>query len=65
MWNNLFFVLIGLSAGCLVSAGIFAFLTAIGLLQRLAAKTCTASKARLYEDCIVLGGNFRQSFVSV
>lgn len=58
MWNNMLLVLIGLAAGCLVSAGIFAFLTAIGLLQRLAAKTCTASKARLYEDCIVLGGTF-------
>ena len=65
MWNNLFFVLIGLSAGCLVSAGIFAFLTAIGLLQRLAAKTCTASKARLYEDLHRARRNFRQSFVSV
>lgn len=29
MWNNLLLVLIGLSAGCIVSAGIFAFLTAI------------------------------------
>ena len=47
---------IGVAAGGIVSAGVFAFLTALGLLQRLADRTGTATKVRLYEDCIIAGG---------
>ena len=47
---------IGLASGGIVSAGVFAFLTALGLLQRLADRTGTATRVRLYEDCIIAGG---------
>lgn len=53
---------IGLAAGGVVSAGVFAFLTAIGLIQRIAAKTGTATRVRLFEDGIVLGGTLGNLF---
>ncbi len=56
---------IGLSAGGMVAAGLFAFITVIGAVPRLAGKTGTIRHARLYEDCIVLGagaGNAVQLF---
>lgn len=58
-------ILIGLSAGGVIAAGLFAFITSIGVIPRLAGKTHTARSARLYEDCIVLGaglGNAAQLF---
>ena len=48
--------LAGLSAGAVTAAGVFAFITAIGLVQRLAAKTGTAHRISWYEDCFILGG---------
>ena len=48
--------LAGLAAGCVTAAGVFAFITAIGLVQRLAAKTGTAHRISWYEDCFILGG---------
>lgn len=48
--------LIGLSAGGAVSAGVFAFLTSIGVITRIVGKTKTAKKIFLYENMIVLGG---------
>lgn len=47
---------LGLAAGGIVASGVFAFLTAMGLLERLADRTGTASRVRLYEDCIIVGG---------
>lgn len=46
---------LGLCAGGIVSAGVFAFITTIGLVPRLAGKSRTAKHIRLYEDCIVIG----------
>lgn len=46
----------GFAAGGITSAGVFAFITAIGLVQRLAAKSGTAARVRIYEDCIIAGG---------
>lgn len=49
-------VLIGFSAGITVAAGVFAFITMIGIIPRLAAKTNTAKNILLYEDIVLIGG---------
>lgn len=56
MAGKILLAFLGLSAGGIVSAGIFAFLTVIGMIQRLADKTRTVKALRLYEDCIIAGG---------
>ena len=47
---------IGLTAGGMVAAGIFAFIVMIGIITRLASRTCTAAYTSIYENAIVLGG---------
>lgn len=49
---------IGLSSGLMVAGGVFAFITVIGVIQRLASRTQTASRIRLYENIIIFGGCF-------
>ena len=49
---------IGFSSGLIVSSAVFAFITAIGVVPRLAQKTKTQSHAKLYENAIGLGGLF-------
>ncbi|RHP32391.1 stage V sporulation protein AB [Lachnotalea sp. AF33-28] len=53
--KQLILAAVGLAAGGIISAGVFAFITIIGLVPRLAARTKTAKHVRLYEDIIVLG----------
>lgn len=48
--------LIGLSAGGIIAAGVFAFIVTIGVVVRLIGKTHTAKHVRLFEDVIVFGG---------
>lgn len=47
--------IVGLSAGVLVSAGVFTVLLAVGLVPRFAGKTHTGKKVFLYEEMVVLG----------
>lgn len=56
--NVEYFLLIitGLSAGALVSAGVFALITSTGVMSRLAGKSHTGRYVRLYETMVVLGG---------
>lgn len=54
--NKILLGIVGFAAGGIISAGVFAFISAIGLVQRLAGKTGTAHRMRWYEDCFVLGG---------
>ena len=54
----LFLALIGLSAGSIIAAGVFAFLAIIGVFPRLIGKTRTHSHLMLYETVIVSGGIF-------
>ncbi|MFT4105437.1 MAG: stage V sporulation protein AB [Lacrimispora sp.] len=49
-------VLIGLSAGGIIAAGVFAFLAMIGVFPRLIGKTGTRQHILLYETLIILGG---------
>lgn len=48
----------GLCGGGIVAAGVFAFITILGLVPRLAARTHTASQVMRYENWIVLGAVF-------
>ena len=48
--------IIGLTSGIGVSSGVFAFITMIGVVTRLAARTKTVKHVMLYEDMVVLGG---------
>lgn len=47
---------IGISAGGVIAAGVFAFLAIIGVFPRLIGKTKTKSHILLYEMVIVAGG---------
>lgn len=51
----IFLIFIGLVAGIITSAGIFAFVTLIGVITRLATRTNTGGKIPVYEDIVVVG----------
>lgn len=54
--------LIGLSAGFVISGGVFALVTSTGLMPRLAGKSHTGKWVRLYESMVILGGTFGNIF---
>ncbi|MGB8453026.1 MAG: stage V sporulation protein AB [Anaerocolumna sp.] len=54
-YKYIFLIIIGVTAGFVIAAGIFAFITLIGVLTRLAIRTNTANQILLYEDIVVLG----------
>lgn len=54
-WQALVLGLLGLSAGGVIAAGVFAFLAIIGVFPRLMGRTRT-KHILLYETLIVLGG---------
>lgn len=57
MWiKQIFLALIGLSGGFIVSGGVFALITSTGLMSRLAGKSHTGKRVRLYETMVILGG---------
>lgn len=51
-----FLAWIGLSAGGMIAAGVFAFLAMIGVFPRLIGKSRTRRHIRLYEMLIIMGG---------
>lgn len=53
--QTVFYVIFGLCGGGLVAAGLFAFISILGLVPRLAARTHTASHVHQYENWIVAG----------
>lgn len=57
MWiNRLFLGFSGLAAGAAVAAGTFAFISIIGVVPRMIAKSNCAKSTVLFENMIVLGG---------
>lgn len=56
--KQIILALIGLSSGAVVAGGVFALIITIGVIPRMAAKTNTASRILLYEDCVLAGGVF-------
>ena len=49
---------IGVGTGLVVSGAVFAFITIVGVVPRLAQKTKTERHIRIYESAIILGGIF-------
>lgn len=58
MSRPLLLIFYGFAAGMVVSAGVFAFIAAIGIVPRLAKRTGTERFIPVYEDTITLGGLF-------
>lgn len=66
IWQQILLGIVGMSAGILVSAGVFTVLLAVGLVPRFAGKTHTGKKIFLYEEMVVLGtlaGDFFSVFI--
>lgn len=53
--KNIGLAIIGLASGFAIAGGIFAFITWLGIINRLASKTRTADRIMIYEDMVVLG----------
>ncbi len=56
-------VFLGLCSGLTVAAGTFAFITMLGIIPRLAARTNTAKNIYWYENMIILGGTLGNIWV--
>ena len=54
--KEVFLICFSIASGLMVSAGIFAFIGAIGIIPRMAWRTGTGRYVRFYEDMIILGG---------
>ena len=54
----LILILIGFSSGVVISGAVFAFITSLGIVQRLAKRTSTEKFIKLYEETIIFGGIF-------
>lgn len=54
-WQNAVYAVVGICGGLLVAGGLFAFLTLVGVITRLAAGTTTAKYIVFYEDMSLLG----------
>ena len=50
--------IIGLASGLVLAGAVYAFITIVGVVPRLAQKTHTTGKIRLYESALALGGIF-------
>ncbi len=55
LWQNVALGFLGLSAGGIIAAGVFAFLAIIGVFPRIMGRTGT-KRNFLYETLIILGG---------
>ena len=47
-------ILVGFSSGIIISGAVFAFITSLGIVQRLAKTTSTEKFCKLYEEIIFL-----------
>ncbi len=54
--KNIFMCVLGLSFGVTVSAGVFGFITMLGVIPRFAQRTGTAAHIYGFENAIILGG---------
>lgn len=54
--KEVFLCFLGLSAGGIIAAGVFAFLAIIGVYPRLIGKTHSKKHILLYETIIIIGG---------
>ncbi len=56
--RQILFMFVGFASGFAIAGGLFAFITWMGLITRLATKTNTASSIMVFEDMVVLGACF-------
>ena len=56
--KQLTLILIGFGSGLVISGAVFAFITIVGVVPRLAQKTKTTKYIILYEEAIIFGGIF-------
>ena len=57
MWiSQLLCAVIGLSCGLIVAGGVFALITSIGVIPRMAGKSHTGKYVRVYEMSVFFGG---------
>ena len=54
--KQIFLAMIGISAGLVVSSGLFSFIASLGVVSDLADRTHTGKYIRVYEDAVMLGG---------
>lgn len=54
--KNILLILFGLGSGAVIAAGVFALISTIGIVPRMAEKTNTVKYVKLYESCITAGG---------
>ena len=54
--NKLCMMVIGFSSGVVVAAGVFALITALGIVPRLIERSNTRDYIFFYENCIIFGG---------
>ncbi|MEA4972222.1 MAG: stage V sporulation protein AB [Candidatus Metalachnospira sp.] len=52
----LLLILFGLGSGTVIAAGVFALISTIGIVPRMAEKTKTSNSIKIYESSITLGG---------
>lgn len=55
MWTDIFLIIAGISAGLLISFGMFTVLFVLGMIPRFAGKTHTANKIVWYEESVIWG----------
>lgn len=56
MWiKDILLFFIGISGGGLIAAGLFAFISMVGVVTRLATRTKAANHIKFFEDLIILG----------
>ena len=55
---------VGLSAGAVVSGGLFSFIVSLGIVSDFADRTHTGAQVLLYEDAIILGGILGSIFLT-
>ncbi len=60
--RTIFLAVISLSAGLIISSGLFAFLSGLGVISDMADRTHTGEHILLYEDAMVLGGGLGNLF---
>lgn len=56
MIRGILLFVIGISSGMIVAAGVFSFITMIGIIPRFAARTNTAKHILIYEDMVIYSG---------
>ena len=54
-WKEMLLGIAGLGSGFIVAAGVFALVSSVGVVTRMAGVTHTGKYVRIYEDSIVLG----------